>query len=717
MELTHGILKVRIGDEVADVTWTCKYPQRFVGTLMLMLMVAQSSGIFADTDNRPIVVLRIDDCSLDWATPFAELDNMSALGYGTLKHIPITWGVITSKASSGTSLTWAQIRSYLDSNGGEPASHSIDHTAKSSQQKYIEEVINSKIEIENNLPGYCCRTFIQPGTWTDEAYIDSYSKIDGPIGQAIQATYAQSMAYLGGGYKIGPAYYRHGFTSDFTIDAQANPTISKVNHLLDIVAATPGLVFVIMGHGVQEAGGNQSYRISADVLKATMDKLANLRDQGKIRLMSLDEALRTTLSSDLNRVPDPGFDLDNPSIIQAPWSIAGSGQMVGTGGVDDSRYCWLPDGASYARSALLCLPPGRYQLEWYQKAVSGNCNNGLVLAFTNYGANWSPSCLSVNWAFFYNGTPNAWEKKSVLLRVPYRMNMSMFTFQPAPGGNYGIDSISLVSSPIDPAVSPSAFMAVPSPGQCMLSWHTPPDPRAVSIVVRYHTGTHPLTPNSGTLFCSTPAQQDSSQQIALPMDWTSINSNYLFLSAFAIRSDGSYSPPDIAFVQIDRTAPTLPVVTASLNADLTITARWASSEPDSKIVQYKYAVGTCAGESDIRPWMLTADTSALISGIPAGKRVYISAIAQNQFGFWSACGSTAVEIPVRIANVVDLGDGIEVCISGVVTAIFADCYYLQDPDGARGIKVIGDASGLHVGDQATVTGTLTTVNGERCIRQ
>ena len=711
----HGIL--HMGNiEMRMLRVRCR-THRFEASLVLLLLVAQGGLIYADADNRPIVMLRIDDCSVDWATPFVGLGHKSALEYGTIKHIPVTWAVITSKASSGTSLTWAQLKAYLDLNGGEPASHSVSHSAMASQQEYIQEVVNSKIAIENNLLGYSCNTFIQPGTWTGAAYIDAYSKMDGPIGQAIQANYAQSMAYLGGGYKIGPIYYRHGTTSTLSIDAPANPSVSQLNYLLDVVAATPGLIFIIIGHGVQETGQSQSYRIPADVLKATMDKLADLRDQGKIRLMSLDNAFHTPLCSDLNRVPDPCFDLSEPSIMNAPWTIMGSGQMICTGGVDNSRYCLLPDNASYAQSATLCLPPGRYQLDWYQKATSDQSNKGLVVAFTDYGANWSPARLSIDWASFYNGVPSAWEKKTALVSVPYRMNMSAFRFQPASGGGYGIDNVSLVSAPVDPAVSPSAFAILPSPGQCTLCWHAPSDPNVMSITVRYDRKTHPLTPAFGTSLCSLPVQTDADQQIAVPLDWTSITSNYLFFSVFGLRSDESCSAPDIAFVQIDKTPPTTPVVTACRETNGTIAAQWTSSETDSAIAQYRYAVGTSSGDSSIKQWTATTSTSAQISGIPAGTRVYVSVMAQNQFGFWSACGSTSVAMRAGITDVVGLRDETDVCVSGLVTAIFSDCYYLQDPVGARGIKVIGNASGLHLGDQVTVTGTLTTVNGERCIQQ
>lgn len=691
-------------------------PRWPIGVLASLLLLLGGRASWANIDNRPIVVLRIDDCSVDWNVPYNGLDGMTPLAYGTLKHIPITWAAVTGMASAGTSLTWAQLRAYLDANGGEAASHSVHHAAMSSQQDYINEVIDSKAAIEANLPGYRCDTFLQPGPWTDEAYMDLYSELDGPIGQAIQANYAQSMAYLGGGWRIGEVYYRYGTTSNYSIDTQNTPSIAAVNYLLDVIAATPGLVYVITGHAVQETGQTASYHIAADILKATMDKLADLRDQSKIKLMSLNDAFHTALSPDLNRVSDPGFSLANLSILRTPWDITGSGQMVNTGGLEDSRYCSLPDNGSTLRGTLLCLPPGRYQMDWHQKVINNKQNSGLVLAFVDYGANWSPAWLSANWAFFYNTSPSTWEKKTALVLVPDRMNMSWFTFQPASGGGYGIDSVSLVSSPTDPAVSPSASVISASPGQCMLSWHTPADPAVLSVIARYGDKTHPLTPTSGTSFCSVTAQPETTQQVTVPINWTATSASYLYFSVFGSKSGGACTPPDIVWIKIDKTAPTTPVVTASINTDGSISAQWSSSEPDSQIAQYQYALGRSAGASDVKLWAFTTSAGSTISEVGTEEDVYVSVMAQNQFGFWSAYGSTRVSMPSGIASAIQHADGATVCVSGIVSAVFGDCYYVQDAN-RRGIKVVGNTSSIHECDSVVVQGTLATANGERYIQQ
>ena len=90
-------------------------------------------------DTRPIVVLRQDDCRITWRTPFPELDGLNALEYGKSKQIPITWAIV-SAAQGG--LTWAELQDYLDTAGGEPASHSVHHTEMPTTDDYVAELVD-----------------------------------------------------------------------------------------------------------------------------------------------------------------------------------------------------------------------------------------------------------------------------------------------------------------------------------------------------------------------------------------------------------------------------------------------------------------------------------------------------------------------------------------------------------------------------------------------
>jgi hypothetical protein len=665
----------------------------------------------ANTDDRPIVVLRIDDGQTSWLTPYNGLGGVNGLTYGKSKHIPITWAVITHLASLGTSLSWAQIKDYLDTCGGEAASHSVNHLPMSTQQDYINEVINSKAAIQANLPGYSCNTFLQPGDWTADAYMDSFTKLDNPIGQAIQNTYAQSMAYLGGGgWNIGNNYYHYGLTHSSGIDYGAT-SIPTMNAVLDTVANTPGEICVILGHGVQETGQTGTYRIPADLLKATMDKLADLRDQGKIRLMSLNDAYHTTFSPGLNRVPDPGFEL--ASSIYNSWALFGTAQVTGPGGVDDSRYGSMPDTSAWFKS-WSTLQPGRFELNWYQKVLTGKQNTGLIVGTGSINQNAVAQQSGIYSALFSNVSPSSWEKKTALLLVPERLNITALTFEPMPGAGYGIDNVSVVSAPIDAGVSPSASTVTPSPGQGTISWHTPNDPSVVSVVVRYNYATHPMTPTSGSSFCGVTAHPNEVQQVTAPVNWAGLT--YGYFSVFGVKADSSFTPPDLVVVKIDRTAPTTPAVILVIDSDGTIHANWSSSAPNSGIVQYQYAVGSSPGNDAIQHWTLTTNTTATALTSPPTSTTYVSVKAENVFGFWSYVGSAYVQpTTVSLAAAYAQSDGQLLSVSGTVTAVFSDCCYIEKSDRSRALKIVGDVSSIHQGDYITVQGSMATSKGERCM--
>jgi hypothetical protein len=668
------------------------------------------SSALANTDDRPIVVLRIDDGQTSWLTPYSGLGGVNGLTYGKSKRIPITWAIIANLASSGTALSWAQVKDYLDTCGGEAASHSLNHLLMSTQQDYINEVINSKAAIEANLPGYSCNTFIQPGDWLGDAYMDSFTKLDNPIGQAIQSTYAQSMAYLGGGgWSIGNNYYRYGLLTSSGIDYYAT-SIPTMNATLDMVANTPGEIYIILGHGVQETGQTGTYRIPADLLKATMDKLADLRDQGKIRLMSLNDAYHTTFSPDINRVPNPGFELGTQAYNQ--WVAWGSAQVASAGGPDGSRYGSLPDGSAQFLS-WMTLPAGRFELSWYQKVINGKQNAGLatiMTAMNQYGAVQRSGMYGPNYT---NVSPSSWEKKTALLLVQERLNISSLSFQPLADAGYGIDNISLRSAPVDAAVSPSASSVTAGLGRCVISWRAPDDASVTSVSVRYNSRTHPLTPTSGTFLCTLSSQPGALQQITVPMDWTTLYN--AFFSIFGMKADGSYTPPDLASIEIDRSIPAVPKVTLVIDEDGTIHAQWTSSGPDSQILLYQYAVGHHPGSNDLQNWTATPATSATISGIGYGTDGYVSVKAESYYGFWSDSGIASTYAPTGIDLACTLPNGRFLQVFGTVTAVFSDCCYIEKSDRSRALKITGNVSSMHRGDYISVQGTLGTSNGERYV--
>lgn len=680
---------------------------------VLALTATETGTLCADPDNRSIVVLREDDIRYTWLTPFAGLGGVSALTYGKSKQIPITWAVITDAANSPTGFNWAVLIDYVDHAGGELASHSCKHSPMNSEQEYIDELINSKAAIEANFPGYTCTTFLQPGPWQGPGYIGTFDKLDNPVGRELQRSYAQSQAYLTdwwGGWSIGNVYYRYGLMCNYNIEYGQQATPDSVRSVLDLVAATPGVIIVVTCHGVQETGGTASDCVQADVLKAFMDKLADLRDSGKVRLMSMRDAYNASFSTDLNHVPDPGFELYTPGPLYpiGPWKLSGFTSITQSGGLDNSKYAAMPHSWDRVESSKLTLAPGRYQLKWWQKPESGYPPN-RNLFFWIVNSRHFDQHYAADWTGVQN-TGSDWEEKTALFVVPQKYPMTMVGFSPS--SPYGIDNVSIVSAPLDPMVSPTAGAASPSPAACTMSWDTPNDPEVTSITVRRGTSAHPKTPSEGSLLATLPALPGQRQQTTFSISWGDLSQAYF--SIFAHKANGDYSPPELVLVIVDSSGPTTPEVQAEWLPDDTVSASWISTDLESGVYQYKYCVGTDTKHDNVIPWTYTSMTSAVLSGIPPDVMCYLSVKAQNSYGYWSSTKSIPLLRPCGIPEALSSPDGTHVTVTGTVTAVFADFHYVASSLRVNGIRVQGTTE-AHEGDEVTVSGTMDTVNGERVI--
>jgi hypothetical protein len=96
----------------------------------------------------------------------------------------------------------------------------------------------------------------------------------------------------------------------------------------------------------------------------------------------------------------------------------------------------------------------------------------------------------------------------------------------------------------------------------------------------------------------------------------------------------------------DSTPPTTPIVSddgASTTSTTSLHATWSSSDPESVIVEYQYAIGTFAGTDDVLEWtsvgMATGTTATGLSLKP-GRTYYVSVKARNNQGLWSEIGSS-----------------------------------------------------------------------------
>ncbi|MDH7602187.1 MAG: hypothetical protein QHI38_08585 [Armatimonadota bacterium] len=687
----------------------------FLATVAVIVATGPAFAFIA-YDNTPRVVLRIDDGRASWRQPFQGLGGMSALDYCKLKRIPITWAVVTDWASNKyrwnpPPLSWSELIGYINSAGGELASHSVRHQPEASQSDYIRELVNSKAEIEARAPGFSCKTFIQPGVWRDEAYLDSFTKLNLPIAMAIKANYSQSMAYIGGGWTIGGVYHHYGFSPNICLDRGSCPSLAAVLATLDIVAATPGCVFILYGHGIQEVNGRNSGDICADVLKTVVDYLADLRDQGKVRLVSLNEACSAAIDPSVNRLSDGDLEVVKPGSLNpvGPVSLTGGAYIAERGGIDDSRCAVFPSGQISKVQWRSWLAPGRYKVSWWQKLVAGSSAAGLYVGMSAYGSG-NPSTWPVRYKLVQNSQVGSWEHKEIYVLIPSTTpDVGLFFQQSSASSVFYLDRASMTFEPLDPSQSPTGTQVAAVCGQYVVSWNTPSDPQVTRIVVRFDTHACPVSPADGSAFGDVETVPGVRQ--SLGGDIVTSPTGFVYFSVFGVRSDGSYVGPDVSFIACDTTPPTQPQLSVGYTDDGRLRAAWTTSDPESGICEYAYGLGTSREFPNVTGWLSTQDSETTFSKLPSGI-LYLLVMAKNNIGLWSQVSS--IQLPTA-ASVFSQADGAQVVVSGIITAKFGDCFYIRLDNSLRGIKILGNTTAYEEGAYVTVSGTLVTVDGERAV--
>lgn len=103
---------------------------------------------------------------------------------------------------------------------------------------------------------------------------------------------------------------------------------------------------------------------------------------------------------------------------------------------------------------------------------------------------------------------------------------------------------------------------------------------------------------------------------------------------------------DFTFTTTDDTPPKPPAVTddgASTTSLTELHATWTSSDPQSGIAEYQYAIGTTAGGTDVAGWTsVGTNTEVTRTGLTLawGTAYYFSVKAKNGQGAWSSVGSS-----------------------------------------------------------------------------
>lgn len=175
----------------------------------------------------------------------------------------------------------------------------------------------------------------------------------------------------------------------------------------------------------------------------------------------------------------------------------------------------------------------------------------------------------------------------------------------------------------------------------------------------------------------------------------------------------------------DTTPPTAPLVTPSqtfLPKGSALICRWSSSDLESGIEGYSYCVGTSPESSDIVNW-IDAGSATLCSrsdiSATVGQLLYISVKATNHAGLQSAVGvSDAIVIVANnennlIGDAKNRPDGTRAYLPGkIVTAVYSDCVFIEEPDRTAGIRCNVTSSDLSAGMVVDALGKISFQNGE-----
>ncbi len=176
---------------------------------------------------------------------------------------------------------------------------------------------------------------------------------------------------------------------------------------------------------------------------------------------------------------------------------------------------------------------------------------------------------------------------------------------------------------------------------------------------------------------------------------------------------------------LDTSPPTRPEVHTTktfITPQEPITAWWSSSDPESGIESYQYAIGTGADKDDVVSWTnVGGDTSMGRSDLPLapGRTYYVLVKATNYSSLTSEIGvSAGITVLADPSSTVVGGaksrlPGTQVSLPGkIVTAVFEDCFFVEEPNRTSGIRCTPAASGIQQGAVVEIQGTVALRYGE-----
>lgn len=281
-------------------------------------------------------------------------------------------------------------------------------------------------------------------------------------------------------------------------------------------------------------------------------------------------------------------------------------------------------------------------------------------------------------------------------------------------------------SPVSP---PSCFKATSQQGAVGLNWRNPPNPpySSTGTVVVYRTDRYPLTPTDGTVLGDVAGSPNGTSSIA--HTGLHVGERYYYAAFAHTAGPANYSDPSFASGEpFDTTGPTTPIVTDDgmyTRSQNTLHATWSSSDPESGVTGYEYAIGTALGATDLVPWTpVGLDTQVSRAGLllPNGATCYFSVRATNGVGLTTVGYSNGIRIAApatTIAAAKSMPDGTFVWLENKrITAgkdVLSDAIYIEEADRTAGVRVVPASGSPVTGQSVDVAGTLSGSTSERTV--
>lgn len=153
---------------------------------------------------------------------------------------------------------------------------------------------------------------------------------------------------------------------------------------------------------------------------------------------------------------------------------------------------------------------------------------------------------------------------------------------------------------------------------------------------------------------------------------------------------------------------------------------WEGADSISGISEYQYAIGTSPGATDVIGWTYAATNTSAVHQLPdvpePGAVYYWSVKARDHAGNWSnvltSSGTVYANVFATIAEATNNPDGTPLIIepSKVVTGVFSQFFYIEEPDRTRGLRVNSSAA-VSPGDLVRVAGRIATGGSERVVSE